>query len=62
MVMSRLDQRQGGGYLIGSSPSAAFNANVSIGASVDTGSARWTGITVVLALALVWIGYHGLKG
>lgn len=60
--MSRLDSRQGGGFLTGGGPSAAFNANVGIGASVDTGSARWTGVTVVLALALVFVGYHGLKG
>lgn len=67
MVMSRLNQRQYGGFLSssaglggGGGPSASISGNVS--GSVDTGDARWTGIVVLVALAIAVLGWHGLKG
>lgn len=63
--MSRLANRQYGpaadtGYYGGGGvqAGASFGANVSVG----SGDARWTGIAVVVALILAWVGYHGLKG
>jgi hypothetical protein len=60
--MARLNNRQysaAGSNYYGGGASAALGANVSAGLNGDV---RWTGIAVLIALALVWIGYHGLKG
>lgn len=46
----------GGGGL-----NAQLSAQAGLGVGADT-SARTTGIIVVVALVLAWIGYHGLKG
>ena len=71
-VMNRLASMQypqgaaaGTNYYGGNSVGAGVSANVNVGAggSVDLStSARTMGIVVLIALAVAFIGYHGLKG
>lgn len=66
MVMSRLSDRQYGasagnpyfaGVGGGVQAQASFGANVGAG-----GSAQATGVVLLIVLALVLLGHHGLKG
>lgn len=65
MVMGRLANRQYGGsaygsdYYGGGGPSV--EASISGSATASSGDARWTGVIVIVLLAVALVGYHGLK-
>jgi hypothetical protein len=62
MVMQRLGNYQSGGMGNLTGPNASVNLTATVGGSVDTGSASVTGIVVLIALAIAFLGWHGLKG